>query len=163
LPTFAELEAAALCQIAASAETRFFRAGEIIFRQDEPADSAYVVLSGSIALDSSKNGNAAVRIIEPPSIIGNMSMLATALRPATAIARESASVLKISRKLFHRVLTDYPQSAEYIRQSLAKRLRLFAAELQPLESFSSPRRQNLYPQSKGIVGSFLVNRLATSD
>jgi CRP-like cAMP-binding protein len=71
-------------------------------------------------------------------------MLARSTRSATAIAREPTRLLKIRRQLFHRVLTDYPHSAESMRQSLARHLRHFAQELQSIESFSSPRIHPLY-------------------
>ncbi len=130
--TFAALEPDALRLIAFSAETRILRAGDILFRRDEPSNGGFVVLSGSIALDASDLGAATARIIRPPALIGDTALLTQTLRPATAIAREPSSVLRISRQLFHRVLTEYPGSAERLRRSLAARLSQFTRELDAL-------------------------------
>jgi CRP-like cAMP-binding protein len=130
--TFAALEPEALRLIAFSAETRILRAGDILFRRDEPSNGGFVVLSGSIALDASDLGASTARIVRPPALIGEIAMLTQTLRPATAIAREPSSVLRISRQLLHRVLNEYPGSAERLRRSLAARLSQFTRELDAL-------------------------------
>lgn len=139
LPTFAELETEALHQMAALAETRYYRAGEVIFRENDPSDSGFVVLSGSAVLDSSKYGRVSVNIVQPPGVLGQMCINATSTRSATAIALEPSRLLKVSRDLFHRVLEDYPQSAEDMRKALAARLRHFAQEVKSITSAVAPR------------------------
>lgn len=131
-PTFAALEPDALRLIAFSAETRILRAGDILFRRDEPSNGGFVVLSGSIALDASDLGGSTARILRPPALIGDTALLTQTLRPATAIAREPSSVLRVSRQLFHRVLHEYPVSAQRLRRSLAARLSEFIRELDAL-------------------------------
>ncbi|MEJ0094912.1 MAG: cyclic nucleotide-binding domain-containing protein [Methylocella sp.] len=127
--TFAALEPDALRLLAFSAETRILRAGDILFRRDEPSNGGFVVLSGSIALDVSDRGAPAARILRPPALIGELALLAQTTRPATAIAREASSVLRISRQLFRRVLTEFPASAAHLRHSLAERLTQFTGDL----------------------------------
>lgn len=130
IPTLAGLEPEALRLIAFSAETRLLRAGDILFRKDEPSNGGFAVLSGSIALDASDDpGSGAARIVRAPGMIGETALLTQTVRPATAIAREPASVLRISRPLFHRVLGEFPASAAALRHSLGARLRQFTAEL----------------------------------
>jgi CRP-like cAMP-binding protein len=143
LPTFAELEMEALHQIAALAETWYFRAGEVIFRQHEPSDSGFVVLSGAVVLDASRNGKVSVNIVQPPGVLGQMSINATSTRAATAIALEPSRLLKVSRDLFHRVLEDYPQSADDMRQALAARLRHFAREVKSIKTAAAQRYQSI--------------------
>lgn len=127
--TLAALEPEALRLIAFSAETKILRAGDILFRLGEPANGGFVVLSGSIALDASDLGTGTARIVRPPGLIGETALLTQTSRPATAIAREPASVLRITRQLFHRVLNEFPRSADALRQSLGARLRQFTHEL----------------------------------
>jgi CRP-like cAMP-binding protein len=126
---FATLETDALRLLAFSAETRILRAGDVLFRRDEPSNGGYVVLSGSIALDASDRGAPTARILRPPALIGELALLTPTVRPATAIAREASSVLRISRPIFHRVLSEFPASAAQLRQSLAERLTQFTGEL----------------------------------
>lgn len=127
--TFAALEPDALRLVAFSAETRILRAGDILFRRGEPSNGGFVVLSGSIALDASDSGAPTARIVRPPALIGELALLTETERPATAIAREPSSVLRISRQLFHRVLNEFPTSAQRLRRSLGARLTQFTGEL----------------------------------
>jgi CRP-like cAMP-binding protein len=127
--TFSEFEPEALRLLAFSAETRILRAGDILFRRGDSGDSGFIVLSGSIALTTKDDGSAAERIAGPQSLIGDLAMIAETKRQATAVAREPSSVLKISRALFHRILQEFPQSAERLRRQMAKNLQGFVGEL----------------------------------
>lgn len=129
IPTFAPLEQDALRLLAFSAETKVLRAGDVLFRRDDPSNGGFVLLTGSIALDASDTGAGTARIVRAPSLIGEAALLTQTTRPATAIAREPSSLLRISRQLFHRVLGEYPRSADDLRRSLGARLRQFTSEL----------------------------------
>ena len=129
IPTFAGLEPEALRLLAFSAETKILRAGDVLFRKDEPSNGGFAVLSGSIALDASDPGSGTARIVRAPGLIGETALLAQTVRPATAIAREPASVLRISRQLFHRVLGEFPASAAALREFFGIKLRQFTSEL----------------------------------
>ncbi|WP_395666789.1 cyclic nucleotide-binding domain-containing protein [Methylocella sp.] len=136
-PVFAALSPDALRLLAFSAESKTFRAGDILFRRDEPSSGGFVVMSGSVALDSAGDGSAS-RIFRPPALIGEIALLTETKRPATAIAREPTSVLRVTQQMFRRVLTEYPESAERLRQTLAARLSGFVDELDRLWSRPQP-------------------------
>ncbi|MGH6793652.1 MAG: cyclic nucleotide-binding domain-containing protein [Methylocella sp.] len=129
IPAFAGIEPDALRLIAFSAETRLLRAGDVLFRRDEISNDGFVLLAGSIAMDASGDGAATARIVRPPGLIGDLALLTQTRRPATAIAREPSTVLRISRQLFRRVLQEFPVSAERLRQSLRASLLQFTGEL----------------------------------
>jgi CRP-like cAMP-binding protein len=129
IPTFAPLEQDALRLLAFSAEPKVLRAGDVLFRRDEPSNGGFVVLTGSVALDAADTGTSTARIIRAPGLVGEAALLTQTTRPATAIAREPAHLLRISRPLFHRVLGEYPRSAEALRRALGERLRQFTSEL----------------------------------
>jgi CRP-like cAMP-binding protein len=129
-PTLAQLEEGALRLIAFSAESRALRAGDILFRRDEPSNGGYVLLSGSVALDASDDGSAAARIIRPPALIGELALVTNTIRPATAIVREPSTILRISRQLFHRVLNEFPESANRLRRKFEANLLKFTGELE---------------------------------
>jgi len=141
IPAFAGFEPEALRLLAFSAETRILRAGDVLFRRDEISNDGFVVLVGSIAMDASGDGAVTARIVRPPALIGDLALLTQTRRPATAIAREPSTVLRISRLLFRRVLNEFPDSAERLRQSLGARLLQFTGEL------ASVRRGRLTPES----------------
>jgi CRP-like cAMP-binding protein len=138
-PTFAALEPEALRLIAFAADRRVLHAGDVLFRRDEISNDGFVVLTGSIALDPSGQGAATARIVRPPGLVGDLALVTETRRPATAIAREPSTVLRISRQLFHRVLNEFPGSSEQLRQSFSARLDQFMSEL------DSVRRSRLLP------------------
>jgi CRP-like cAMP-binding protein len=139
-PTLAALEPEALRMLAFSAETRILRAGDVLFRRDDPSDGGFFILSGAIALDIADNGGQAARILGPGTLIGDIALITKTRRPATAMAREPSSVLKITRPLFHRILNEHPRSAVRVRQVIAERLRGFTQELDEFRqrSFEAP-------------------------
>jgi CRP-like cAMP-binding protein len=134
IPIFERLDFEARRLLAFSAETKILRAGDILFQRGEKSDCGYFVLKGAIALDYSSDESRAVQIVGANRLIGEMALLIETDRPALAVAREPSTVLKITRRLFHRVLEEYPEAAESIRIAVAGRLTEFVAELQRLKS-----------------------------
>ena len=130
-PIFAVLESEALRFIALSAGQRILRSGEVLFRRDEPSDGGYFLRSGSVTLEPAGEERSE-KILRPPTLIGEMALIAPTRRPATAIACEPSGVLQISRSLFQRALVESPRSAERLRRLLEKRLHGFAQELNAL-------------------------------
>jgi len=128
IPAFAAMEPEALRVMAFSADRLALRAGDVLFRRDEVSDAGFAVLSGSVAVDASGHG-ATARIVRPPALIGERALLIETRHPAAAIAREPTVALKIPRQLFHRVLSEFPQSAERLRQALSRDLRQFVGAL----------------------------------
>ena len=123
--TFRDLDPEALRLIAFSAEMRILRAGDVLFRQGEASDCGYVLLSGTIAFAfGSKTAT-----VKAPVLIGDAALVAETMRPATATAREPSSVLKISRDVFRRVISEYPESAVRLQRSLAERMSVLHDDL----------------------------------
>ena len=119
LAPFRDLEPEALRLVALSAETRILRAGDVLFRKGDASDGGLVVLSGTIALENA--GKPAV-FVKPPTLLGEAALLTETSQRADARARTPASVLKVPRALYRRVLAEYPSSAVRLRQSVAMRL-----------------------------------------
>lgn len=130
IPLFAEVEPEALRLVAFSAETKILRTGEYLFLRGDPSDGGYVVMSGSFSLDRSldRDGNRS-QIVGPCALIGELALMTQTERPVSACAREPATVLKISRLLFQRVLREFPHSALRVRASLESRLVSFTRSL----------------------------------
>ncbi|GAC1337396.1 MAG: Crp/Fnr family transcriptional regulator [Beijerinckiaceae bacterium] len=126
---FHAMETDALRLIAFGAETKILRSGDILFRRGDASDGGFIVLSGSVALDENNDGSPPAHIVQPDSLIGQMALIVSNERSVTAIAREPSMVLKISRDLFHRVLREYPKSAQRLRAALAGQLTSFMGEL----------------------------------
>lgn len=129
IPLFEEFDTEALRLLAFSAETKLLRAGDALFRRGEASDCGFILTSGSIALERRDDGRPADKIVRPFALLGEIALITTTTRPVTAIAREPATVLRITRTLFHRILEEYPGTAARVRRRLATKLDEFAREL----------------------------------
>lgn len=129
LPLLGMLDREALRLIAFSAEARIYRAGDVIFRRGEPSDAAYVVTVGVVALDAADNGAPTPHLAGPGTLIGELALIVETSRPATAIVREPASLLRIPRSTFHRVLEEYPEAAVALRDQIAAKVEALASQL----------------------------------
>ena len=130
LPVFSSLDAEALKLIAFAAETRTFLAGDVLYRQGEPSFGGYVIVSGAVALESSQNDGVAAKIVGPGGLLGELALMAVTKNPATAIARQDLTVLRISRALFLRTLAESPTSAQRLRVELGRELQTFVDDLE---------------------------------
>ncbi len=129
LPIFQGIEPEALRLMAFSAETKILRAGDVLFSRGDASDSGYLVVSGSFLIEQGEGAEGAARIISPHSLIGEMALVTATERPATIVAHEHSTVLKITRSVFHRVLKEYPRSAVRVRKALESRLVDFTSAL----------------------------------
>lgn len=119
----------ALRLLAFAAESRLVRAGDVLFRKGEAAEEAYLVISGQIALDEKDDGSPAQVIVGPGALIGEMALFTAVQRPATAVARETGSLLKLPRSLMARVLGEFPEAALAVRNEIARRVALVSGEI----------------------------------
>jgi CRP-like cAMP-binding protein len=138
LKLFSAMTVESLKLIAFAAETRSFKAGDVLFRQGELSHGGYVVVSGTVALDPSQNGAAAARIIGPGGLLGELALLVATRNPVTAIARENSTILKISRTLFLRTLEESIASARSLKTALRRDLQAFVLDLEQVGN-SSPQ------------------------
>ncbi len=119
----------ALRLVAFAAESRILRAGDVLFRAGESSDSAFLVISGAVALMQGDDGQPADEIAGAGALIGEMALFAAIERPVTAIAREPTQVMKLSRSVMRRVLGESPGSAQAIADAISDRLQGFVGEL----------------------------------
>jgi CRP-like cAMP-binding protein len=87
-----------------------------------------VVQEGSFRLESKARSTDEV-VVGPGTLLGEMALIAETKRPATAIAREPSTVIRISRSLFLRMLEGYPEAAQLLREQLAARIAQSAGDL----------------------------------
>lgn len=128
-PLLAVMPREALRLIAFAAETRFLRAGDILFRKNETADCAYLVISGVIALDARDDGSPALQVAGPGSLLGETALFAELIRPATAIARETVTAMRLTRSVMTRVLGEFPEAAISLHGVISRRVQVMSDEL----------------------------------
>jgi CRP-like cAMP-binding protein len=128
-PILAPLPREALRLLAFSAEMRVLRAGDVLFRTGDKADAAYIVVTGTVALNPRDDGSPAAHTVGMGHLIGEIALFAPVERPATAIARETMTVMRITRSVMARVLAEFPEAAARIHALLAQRLDQLSTEL----------------------------------
>src|SRR5262249_45073406 len=121
VPILALLGHEALRILAIGAESRYVQYGDVIFREGDAADAAYVVQEGSFNLVSGKSRADSATLGGPGVLRGELALLTETVRPATATASEPSSVLRIPRKLFLKMLEGYPDAAHRLREVIAAR------------------------------------------
>ena len=99
---------------------RAFKAGELIFREGDPASEMYVIEVGQVEIQS---GNRVLDTLGSRSIFGEMALVDGAPRSATAKALTDVSVVPVSEKQFLFLVSQTPYFALNVMRVLAGRLR----------------------------------------
>lgn len=128
LPLFSGFSAEQLRLIAFSAEPLSLPGNTTLFREGAPAESAYVVVSGGVRF-LREGEEAGFDDVGPGGMIGEMALLCQTERAVTAQTTGDTRFLVISRRLFRRVLMEYPEMAAGMRATMAERLATMSAEL----------------------------------
>lgn len=125
VPLFASLSNEELEAVASSTRQRIFGKGVIIFHEDSPGETMYIIESGKVRIFilSESGHEVSVRIFGCGEIFGELSVLDGLPRSAGAIAMEETHVLTLRRDDFQSLLMQYPQMALGIIATLSSRVR----------------------------------------
>ncbi|GAB1584486.1 MULTISPECIES: cyclic nucleotide-binding domain-containing protein [Phyllobacteriaceae] len=130
IPLFSGVEPAKLKLLAFTSDRVSYGPGQILFRQGDEGDAAYVILSGTAdILVESESGPIKIAEAEPNSIVGEISILCDVSRTATVRASGPLEVLRIRKDHFLRLLREFPEITIEILRVLADRLSHTTAEL----------------------------------
>jgi CRP-like cAMP-binding protein len=125
VPTLRLLGTAALRMLAIGSEQRSFERGDLLFSAGDDADAGFIVQRGAFRVD---DGGAEI-VAGPGALIGELALVVGMQRPATAIAIDRSSVIRIARSLFQRVLESDPAAARRLRDELASRTSQVASDI----------------------------------
>jgi len=98
----------------------YLKAGETIFKEGEPAKELYVIKSGQVDIQF---GNRLLDTLEANDIFGEMALIDSAPRSATAVAKTEVVLVPISKKDFLTLVSRAPSFALEIMGMLTRRLR----------------------------------------
>jgi CRP/FNR family transcriptional regulator, cyclic AMP receptor protein len=101
-------------------ETRFFKAGTIIFHQGDAASEMFVIKSGEVRIQL---GNRALAELKADSIFGEMALIDDEPRSASAIAITDVELVPVTEKQFLFMVGQTPYFALKVMRVLAQRLR----------------------------------------
>ena len=146
VPLFSGLSPPELKLLAFTSEVHCFAPGEILMRQGDPADCAYVILEGEAeVLARTARGEFVVAVLGPNSVPGEIGVLTDAPRSATVRATKPLRALRVSPEVFLRLASGRPDRALHVMRQLsahiANDLRAMASlkeELQKAQAAATP-------------------------
>ena len=130
VPMFRDIDPARLKLLAFTSERVNFAEGQKFFQQGDAADAAYVVLQGKadVTIDS-PGGDIKVAELGQNAIVGEMGILSDSPRSATIVAASPTTALRIDKRVFLELLTQFPQMSIAVMRELASRLEKMNAQL----------------------------------
>jgi CRP-like cAMP-binding protein len=124
-PIFCDLEPEALDQLCRYAKHTVLKRGATIFAKDDPGNSLYAVISGTVKIStSSPDGrNAILNLIGPGELFGEMAVLDGQPRSADATANTNCEIFVIDRRDFLPFVQSQPTLAMNFIELLCTRVR----------------------------------------
>ena len=102
-------------------EAQSFVAGSVIFREGDEARELFVVKSGRVQIQI---GNRTISELGPDNIFGEMALIDSEPRSATATAITDVELVAVSEKQFLFLVSQTPFFALKVMRVLAQRLRV---------------------------------------
>lgn len=120
VPLFKDMNDDQLRLVAFGAERRQVGAGQELFREKSPAESAFIVARGRFELlMTDRTGTAKVEAtVGPGTLLSELALVTMVERKFTAVAIDDAEAMRISRSLFYRLLEEYPQVGRMIESRI---------------------------------------------
>ena len=125
VPFFSGLSDREITPLTVHCRRRQYRRNQVIFHQEDPGDTLYVVLSGRvrIVLPSPDGEDIVLAVFSSRDCFGELSLLDGNPRSATAVAQDACEALTLGRSEFLEHLAGHPAVALQVLQTLAARLR----------------------------------------
>jgi CRP-like cAMP-binding protein len=126
--------------------TVLFEAGQTIFSQGDPSTYTYHILAGSVDIVIAGRDGVEKRIasIGPEEVFGEMGVIDSAPRSATAIAREPTACEAYTAEEIVELMSSDPARAMALLRSMILRLRASNRKLASKGELGPPKR----PSSK---------------
>ncbi len=123
IPLFANIDPARLKLMAFASQRMVFKDGQALCRQGDAGDAAYIIIEGKadVVIDTA-DGPLRVAAVGSNDIVGEIAILIDVPRTATVQATGEVVTLKITKDLFFRMVSDFPEIAIEVMRVLAHRL-----------------------------------------
>ncbi len=131
IPLFSALDPNVIKLLAFTSPRLTYKRGEIIVKQGEPGDAAFIVISGrgEIWLTTDEAQTLKLRDVEPKEVIGEIALLVDQPRSATIRAVEDMTVLKLDKAEFLGLVRQDQAVSVQLLRVLAERLDLTTKQL----------------------------------
>jgi CRP-like cAMP-binding protein/small-conductance mechanosensitive channel len=130
-------------QLASHMRKVSFAPGEVILRQGDPGDSAYIVQSGRVRILLSNDSGLSEQVacLAPGDFFGEMSLLTGERRTATALALDQVDCYYLAKPELDAVFANRPELADDIAGLLANRQVGLAAVRERLSDEAARQRE----------------------
>ena len=123
IPLFRKIEPSKLKLLAFTSERLTFQDGHRLFAQGDAGDAAYIIIDGTAEVKiNTDGGEITVASLEKGDVVGEIAILCDVPRTASVDARTKVVALKITKELFFRLVSEFPQISIEIMRELAARL-----------------------------------------
>ena len=124
IPLFAGLDPSVVKLLAFTSPRLTFKHGEVLVKQGDPGDAAFIVISGrgEIWLTTDEHQTLKLRDVHPKEVIGEIALLVDAPRSATIRAVEDMTVLKLDKAEFLGLVRQDQAVSNQLIRVLAERL-----------------------------------------
>ncbi|MEH6525763.1 MAG: cyclic nucleotide-binding domain-containing protein [Sneathiella sp.] len=131
IPLFAKIEPSKIKLLAFTSERLTFQPGDLVCKQGDNGDAAYFIMAGSAdVIVDTPSGPLTVATLSKNDVVGEIAILIDIPRTATIQAATELTTLKITKDVFFRMVTEFPEMAVEMMRVLAERLVRTTAELQ---------------------------------
>lgn len=131
LPLFANLDINKLRFLAFTSDRKDYEPGELVVKQGDQGDAAFVVLSGEaeVVLENESGDETTLYVMGSGQVVGELAMLCDTPRSATVRARSALTALKLNREVFVEMARQDPYFSFEMTRDLGMRLLKTTAEL----------------------------------
>jgi CRP/FNR family transcriptional regulator len=125
IPLFAELDEAALMQLAQRCVTRSVPAGRVLFTTGEECRGLYMIEAGRVRIyrTNPEGREQIIHIDGPGRAVAELPLFDGGPYPASAIADEDSRLVFLPREAFEYLYRSHPDIAQAIIRALGRRLR----------------------------------------
>ncbi|TVP67518.1 MAG: mechanosensitive ion channel protein MscS [Leptolyngbya sp. LCM1.Bin17] len=118
IPYFADCSTVELRKLVEIGHRRRLEAGEVLYREGDPGDAFYIILSGTVGY--TLNGQDQPTIMTAGQFIGEFSLMLGIPRTVTVSAMEDTTVFAISPQGFKQILQSQPRLYDLIVQEMGR-------------------------------------------
>jgi len=120
--------------VAARAHRRVFPAGTNVMTIEQPGEAVYIILHGTVKIhvEQGDGRDVILSILGSGDLLGEMSLIDSVGRSASAVTLENSLLLWMGRDTFNQLLEEFPPVARNLVRILSARVRLSDQLIQAL-------------------------------
>ena len=123
IPMFAGMDRSRLKLLSFASERYQYGQGEVVFKQGDVGDKAYVIIEGEAeVILETEEGQKKLVTMAKNDLFGELALLCEAPRTATIEAGSNLQVMSIDKDIFFTLMAEDPQMSIRVTRSVAERL-----------------------------------------